>query len=135
MSARHDHRPRHSVDGHVKDGLADSKHRRTETPRPLTVLRRTVPAHVDGAVLQAREKLPADRFATVPAIVARLMAGDGAKGVNIASGELATQTATTVALSMARMTRSCLWRMTFGGVERTGIEPATPCLQSRCSPS
>ena len=23
----------------------------------------------------------------------------------------------------------------FGSMERTGIEPVTPCLQSRCSPS
>jgi serine/threonine-protein kinase len=35
-----------------------------ETPRRLTVLRRTVPAHVETAVLQALEKLPADRFAS-----------------------------------------------------------------------
>ena len=36
----------------------------TEEPRPLTVLRRAVPAHVDAAVRCALEKLPADRFAT-----------------------------------------------------------------------
>jgi tRNA A-37 threonylcarbamoyl transferase component Bud32 len=43
-----------------------------ETPRPLTVLRRTVPAHVDGAVLQALEKLPADRFASAAEFAAAL---------------------------------------------------------------
>jgi serine/threonine-protein kinase len=36
----------------------------TEEVRPLTVLRRTVPPHVDYAVRHALEKLPADRFAT-----------------------------------------------------------------------
>jgi len=36
----------------------------TEVPRPLTVLRRAVPPHVDAAVRCALEKLPADRFAT-----------------------------------------------------------------------
>jgi tRNA A-37 threonylcarbamoyl transferase component Bud32 len=36
----------------------------TEDPRPLTVLRRSVPANVDAAVRRALEKLPADRFAT-----------------------------------------------------------------------
>ena len=36
----------------------------TEDVRPLTVLRRTVPAHVDAAVRHALEKLAADRFAT-----------------------------------------------------------------------
>jgi len=34
----------------------------TETPRPITPQRRTVPAHVESAVLTALEKLPADRF-------------------------------------------------------------------------
>ncbi|MEJ2678309.1 MAG: protein kinase, partial [Gemmatimonadota bacterium] len=36
----------------------------TEDPRPLSVQRRTVPAHVEAAVLTALERLPADRFAT-----------------------------------------------------------------------
>jgi serine/threonine-protein kinase len=36
----------------------------TEDVRPLTVLRRTVPAHVDTAVRHGLEKLAADRFAT-----------------------------------------------------------------------
>ncbi|HUF76037.1 MAG TPA: protein kinase [Longimicrobiales bacterium] len=34
----------------------------TETPRPLTELRHTVPTHVASAVAKAIEKLPADRF-------------------------------------------------------------------------
>jgi len=34
----------------------------TETPRSLTTQRRTIPPHVEGAVLTALEKLPADRF-------------------------------------------------------------------------
>jgi len=36
----------------------------TEDPRPLGVVRRAVPAHVDAAVRRALEKLPADRFGT-----------------------------------------------------------------------
>ena len=36
----------------------------TEEPRPITVLRRSVPDHVDAAVRCALEKLPADRFTT-----------------------------------------------------------------------
>jgi serine/threonine-protein kinase len=35
-----------------------------EAPRPLTAQRRSVPAHVEAVVLQALERLPADRFAT-----------------------------------------------------------------------
>ncbi|HLG05538.1 MAG TPA: protein kinase, partial [Gemmatimonadales bacterium] len=34
----------------------------TEEPRPLSVLRRTAPLHVEAAVHRALEKLPADRF-------------------------------------------------------------------------
>ena len=36
----------------------------TETPRPLTLQRHTIPPHVEAAVLTALEKLPADRFAS-----------------------------------------------------------------------
>ena len=36
----------------------------TEEPRPITLQRRTVPPHIEAAVLTALEKLPADRFAT-----------------------------------------------------------------------
>jgi Tol biopolymer transport system component len=36
----------------------------TEDPRPLVSQRKTVPAHVEAAVLTALERLPADRFAT-----------------------------------------------------------------------
>jgi eukaryotic-like serine/threonine-protein kinase len=36
----------------------------TESPRPLMPQRHTIPPHVEGAVLTALEKLPADRFAT-----------------------------------------------------------------------
>jgi eukaryotic-like serine/threonine-protein kinase len=36
----------------------------TESPRPLIPQRHTIPAHVEGAVLTALEKLPADRFAS-----------------------------------------------------------------------
>ncbi|HYW32810.1 MAG TPA: protein kinase [Gemmatimonas sp.] len=36
----------------------------TERPRSLSVQRHTIPAHMNGAVLTALEKLPADRFAS-----------------------------------------------------------------------
>jgi serine/threonine-protein kinase len=36
----------------------------TESPRPLSAQRHTIPRHVEAAVLTALEKLPADRFAT-----------------------------------------------------------------------
>jgi serine/threonine-protein kinase len=39
----------------------------TEDPRPLTRQRKTIPAHVEGAVLTALQRLPADRFDTAAA--------------------------------------------------------------------
>jgi Tol biopolymer transport system component len=36
----------------------------TDTPRPVTDLRKSVPPHIADAIAQALEKLPADRFAT-----------------------------------------------------------------------
>jgi len=39
----------------------------TEEPKPLTLVRRSVPPHVETAVRRALEKLPADRFANAAA--------------------------------------------------------------------
>ncbi|HLG06641.1 MAG TPA: protein kinase [Gemmatimonadales bacterium] len=44
----------------------------TEEPRPLAALRRTVPPHVEAAVHQALEKLPADRFGSAAEFSAAL---------------------------------------------------------------
>jgi serine/threonine-protein kinase len=44
----------------------------TDEPRPLTELRRTVPAPVESAVLTALEKLPADRFGSAAEFAAAL---------------------------------------------------------------
>ena len=44
----------------------------TEQPRSMTSQRHTIPAHVEAAVLQALEKLPADRFGTAAEFAAAL---------------------------------------------------------------
>src|SRR5512138_42441 len=49
----------------------------TDTPRPVSVQRRSVPAHIDAAVERALEKLPADRFSTATEFAAALV-GTGA---------------------------------------------------------
>ncbi|HSB54838.1 MAG TPA: serine/threonine-protein kinase, partial [Gemmatimonadales bacterium] len=51
----------------------------TEEPRPLTLQRKTVPPHVEVAVLTALEKLPADRFGSAAEFAAAL-AGGAASG-------------------------------------------------------
>jgi serine/threonine-protein kinase len=48
----------------------------TSDPVPVSALRKTVPAHVEDAVLTALQKLPADRYATA-AEFAEAMAGRG----------------------------------------------------------
>jgi serine/threonine protein kinase/Tol biopolymer transport system component len=52
----------------------------TETPRPLTPQRHTIPPHIEAAVLTALEKLPADRFASA-AEFAQALAAPGARTV------------------------------------------------------
>jgi len=44
----------------------------TESPRSMRLQRHTVPEHVEAAVVQALEKLPADRFATAAEFAAAL---------------------------------------------------------------
>jgi len=44
----------------------------TEQPRSLTAQRRTIPPHIEAAVQQALEKLPADRFASAAEFAAAL---------------------------------------------------------------
>ena len=44
----------------------------TEVPRPLVPQRRTIPPHVEAAVLKSLEKLPADRFGTAADFAAAL---------------------------------------------------------------
>ncbi len=51
----------------------------TEDPRPITLQRKTVPPHVEEAVLTALSKLPADRFASA-AEFAQALAGQGPVG-------------------------------------------------------
>jgi serine/threonine-protein kinase len=50
----------------------------SEEPRRPTAMRRTIPPHVEGAVLTALEKLPADRFSSAAAFAHQLMTPSGA---------------------------------------------------------
>jgi serine/threonine-protein kinase len=47
----------------------------SEDPRPLVAQRKSIPGHVEAAVLRALEKLPADRFASAAEFAAALDAG------------------------------------------------------------
>jgi serine/threonine-protein kinase len=64
----------------------------TAEPVSLSAQRRTVPPHVDAAVLTALEKLPADRFGTVAEFLSAL----GGATVATLAGRLATRTPSSV---------------------------------------
>jgi Tol biopolymer transport system component/predicted Ser/Thr protein kinase len=59
----------------------------TDEPRGLMVQRRTVPAHVEAAVLKAIEKLPADRFASAQEF-ADALHDEGSAPARAARGEV-----------------------------------------------
>jgi Tol biopolymer transport system component len=56
----------------------------TEQPRQITTQRRTVPPHVEAAVLTALEKLPADRFASAAEFAEALEGRGAARTVGVA---------------------------------------------------
>lgn len=96
----------------------------TEEPRPLTAIRRTVPAHLEAAVLCALQKLPADRFATGAEFAAALVRDGESRGSRLMSRAHASAavrrwqiaTAATGAVAVAAMT---LWATSRSGpVER-----------------
>ena len=60
----------------------------TEEPRPLLPRRRTIPPHVEAAVLTALQKLPADRFADAAQFAGALSNpafGEGSRATRVAS--------------------------------------------------
>jgi eukaryotic-like serine/threonine-protein kinase len=61
----------------------------SEEPRPLALQRKSVPEHVESAVLQALEKLPADRFATAAEFAAALSNASGTRPITRATATVA----------------------------------------------
>src|SRR3954462_10582382 len=71
----------------------------SENPRPLTAQRRAVSPHVEAVVLQALEKLPADRFSTAGEFAAALSAGGSATPAERTRSKPWTRTAQVTALA------------------------------------
>jgi tRNA A-37 threonylcarbamoyl transferase component Bud32 len=96
----------------------------TDDVRPLTMLRRSVPPHVDDAVRRGLEKLPADRFATAGEFALAL--GQTAGGVQTSFNATRRRTIarpwTVIAASTfvgAGLTAAALWpRASAAPVER-----------------
>jgi serine/threonine-protein kinase len=68
----------------------------TESPRPVTGQRKSVPANVNAAVLRALEKLPADRFHTAAEFSAALVAASFEPRDHPESGKPATRAISTI---------------------------------------
>jgi eukaryotic-like serine/threonine-protein kinase len=62
----------------------------SEEPRPITSQRKSVPEHVEAAVLRALEKLPADRYATAMEFAAALSNAGGTRPVTRGAAMTAT---------------------------------------------
>jgi len=73
----------------------------TETPRAITVQRHTVPDHVVGAVEQALEKLPADRFSDCAEFAAALRDPTKTRTNPRIAGPVQVRTARGTVLAMA----------------------------------
>ncbi len=72
----------------------------TESPRPVTGQRRSVPPHVNAAVLKALQKLPADRFTTASQFGAALAS----------AGSLSDSAAMASDVSEAAVSGNPVWR-------------------------
>ena len=94
----------------------------TETPRPLTALRHTVPRHVEAAVGTALEKMPADRFASAGEF-ARALAGpvDGASTSGAPSATRRRPNGLAVAATFAGIVGLALG---FAVGSRSGTDPS-----------
>ncbi len=71
----------------------------TEAPRPLRTERKSIPPHVEAAVLTALEKLPADRFGSAREYAEALRKGEGGEGG--ASSASSRHQAATVAMGVS----------------------------------
>ena len=113
----------------------------TETPQPVTELRKSVPAHIAAAVAQALEKLPADRFATaadfaaalegrLPSRTTVLMAAGGAHGNNrwrriaMVAGGTALAFALLAGWSMTRVPKALVTRVSVSFPETERLQSA-----------
>jgi serine/threonine protein kinase len=89
----------------------------TSEPAPLTAQRRTIPAYVEAAVLQALEKLPADRFAS---------AADFAAALQNPSFAFARAIAGPRGRRPARMTARLPWALLLAAVAFIAFERLRP---------
>jgi eukaryotic-like serine/threonine-protein kinase len=98
----------------------------TETPRPITAQRHTIPPHVESAVLTALEKLPADRFASAAEFAAALASPGYARAIAGPGGAASSvrrwrRTALGAVAALVVCAALALWTL-----KRSGNATATP---------
>jgi serine/threonine-protein kinase len=107
----------------------------TEEPRSLTIQRKTVPSHVEQAVLTALAKLPADRFATATQFAEAL--SGRAPSVPLTAAPAAARSRTRPALSPATLAGAAAGLLALGillgsfltGGASSGVRPARLSVQ------
>ena len=97
----------------------------TEEPRPLTLQRRTIPPHVEAAVMTALSKLPADRFATAREFSAALGNTSFVTTTTMRTAPVAALTPRARALSMLPWALAAVTLALFGW-ERFRSRPVPP---------
>jgi serine/threonine-protein kinase len=102
----------------------------TESPRPVTGQRKSVPANVNAAVLRALEKLPADRFHTAAefstALITQSAEPARAQGSAASSGNdrTAIWSRTWVPWLIAGLASAAALAIAVKGMSRNNVEPA-----------
>jgi Tol biopolymer transport system component/tRNA A-37 threonylcarbamoyl transferase component Bud32 len=97
----------------------------TEEPRPLTMQRRTIPPHVEAAVMTALSKLPADRFASAKEFSAALGNTSFVTTTTMRTAPMAVRTPRAQALAILPWALAAVTLVLFGW-ERFRSRPAPP---------
>src|SRR5688572_26914350 len=97
----------------------------TEEPRPLTLQRRTIPPHVEAAVMTALSKLPADRFASAKEFSAALGNTSFVTTTTMRAAPVAVMTPRARALAVLPWAIAAVTLALFGW-ERFRSRPAPP---------
>ncbi|HEX6644724.1 MAG TPA: protein kinase [Gemmatimonadales bacterium] len=94
----------------------------TSEPAPLHPQRRSIPEHVEAAVMTALEKLPADRFATAGEFAAAIAGGSGTRLAPAPRRDAARRGAGTLALAAVGVVALALGAL--GGMRVRGDDAA-----------
>ena len=98
----------------------------TDEPKALASVRRSVPVHVDAAVLRALEKLPADRFPSAAAFADTLAAPTGTSVVPPRRARRAMPTRLTMALGIGALIAALAGAWALGRASSRGSYQRRP---------